>query len=412
MTRAISWTRGVPPKRSTRPSSSAGRPIWPGSTGNCPRPRATTRCSSTASRTISARRSSTFRASASELTRSCDELRVALADAPVPAEVRERTLGIVDRDVAESIRYIRTAVTRAAGIIDALLRLSRAGRVEYHVRPVELATTVATVLDAMRTTIAERGARVEVRPLGTIYGDPTAVEQIVANLLHNALSYLDASREGRDRDWHDRSRAADGRRAAARRLGGRAATSCTCATTARAFRSRTCPRSSSRSSACSRQRCRARVSGSRSSGAWWSGTTAPSGSSRPRAGLDLLRRVARRGARTSIRGRRGRGGRGGIDENGAAVVAETIRILLAEDDDGHATLVERNLRRAGLANPVVAVPRRPGDARPPAGRRGVRRSATATASCCSTSTCRAWTASRCCAASRPTAARRRSRPSC
>ena len=132
-----------------------------------------------------------------ELTRSCDELRVALADAPVPAEVRERTLGIVDRDVAESIRYIRTAVTRAAGIIDALLRLSRAGRVEYHVRPVELATTVATVLDAMRTTIAERGARVEVRPLGTIYGDPTAVEQIVANLLHNALSYLDVSREGR-----------------------------------------------------------------------------------------------------------------------------------------------------------------------------------------------------------------------
>ena len=34
------------------------------------------------------------------------------------------------------------------------------------------------------------------------------------------------------------------------------------------------------------------------------------------------------------------------------MVAETIRILLAEDDDGHATLVERNLRRAGLANPL------------------------------------------------------------
>jgi CheY-like chemotaxis protein len=35
------------------------------------------------------------------------------------------------------------------------------------------------------------------------------------------------------------------------------------------------------------------------------------------------------------------------------VVAETIRILLVEDDDGHATLVERNLRRAGLSNPVL-----------------------------------------------------------
>jgi CheY-like chemotaxis protein len=29
---------------------------------------------------------------------------------------------------------------------------------------------------------------------------------------------------------------------------------------------------------------------------------------------------------------------------------ETVSIILIEDDDGHATLVERNLRRAGVAN--------------------------------------------------------------
>jgi CheY-like chemotaxis protein len=29
---------------------------------------------------------------------------------------------------------------------------------------------------------------------------------------------------------------------------------------------------------------------------------------------------------------------------------ESVNIILVEDDDGHATLVERNLRRAGLAN--------------------------------------------------------------
>lgn len=29
---------------------------------------------------------------------------------------------------------------------------------------------------------------------------------------------------------------------------------------------------------------------------------------------------------------------------------ESVSIILVEDDDGHATLVERNLRRAGLAN--------------------------------------------------------------
>lgn len=35
------------------------------------------------------------------------------------------------------------------------------------------------------------------------------------------------------------------------------------------------------------------------------------------------------------------------------MVAETVSIIVVEDDDGHATLVERNLRRAGLDNPVV-----------------------------------------------------------
>ena len=35
------------------------------------------------------------------------------------------------------------------------------------------------------------------------------------------------------------------------------------------------------------------------------------------------------------------------------MVAETVNIVIVEDDDGHATLVERNLRRAGLNNPIL-----------------------------------------------------------
>lgn len=35
--------------------------------------------------------------------------------------------------------------------------------------------------------------------------------------------------------------------------------------------------------------------------------------------------------------------------------AEPVTIVLAEDDDGHATLIEKNLRRAGLSNGFVRV---------------------------------------------------------
>ena len=37
------------------------------------------------------------------------------------------------------------------------------------------------------------------------------------------------------------------------------------------------------------------------------------------------------------------------------MTVETMTIVLAEDDDGHATLIEKNLRRAGLVNGFVRV---------------------------------------------------------
>ncbi|HXG10726.1 MAG TPA: response regulator [Gemmataceae bacterium] len=37
------------------------------------------------------------------------------------------------------------------------------------------------------------------------------------------------------------------------------------------------------------------------------------------------------------------------------MVSEPLTILLAEDDEGHASLVQRNLKRAGIANDVVHV---------------------------------------------------------
>jgi CheY-like chemotaxis protein len=35
------------------------------------------------------------------------------------------------------------------------------------------------------------------------------------------------------------------------------------------------------------------------------------------------------------------------------MLAEAITVVLIDDDDGHVSLIERHLRRAGLANPIV-----------------------------------------------------------
>ncbi len=38
--------------------------------------------------------------------------------------------------------------------------------------------------------------------------------------------------------------------------------------------------------------------------------------------------------------------------NGSSDSSHAVEILVAEDDDGHARLIQRNLKRAGIANPI------------------------------------------------------------
>lgn len=131
-----------------------------------------------------------------ELSMVCRDLRNLLTDDGLPPSVRDRGLALVDADMAESIRFIRTGVRRLSNIIDGLLQLSRAGRVVYQFQHVEVSAIVARVVESMHVTIAERGATVRVADLPPIWGDAAAVEQIFANLIGNALNYLDPMRVG------------------------------------------------------------------------------------------------------------------------------------------------------------------------------------------------------------------------
>ena len=105
-------------------------------------------------------------------------------------------LKLMTENIEDSIRYIQTAVGRLARIIDALLRLSRAGRVEYQLQTLDLQTIVRKIVDALHDTITNKKAEVVVGELPPAWGDPTAVEQIFANLIGNAVHYLDPAQVG------------------------------------------------------------------------------------------------------------------------------------------------------------------------------------------------------------------------
>lgn len=131
-----------------------------------------------------------------ELSYTCAGLQGEVQALDLPADKRQQLLKLVDHDMAESIEFIRTAVGRLSTIIDALLRLSRVGRVQYQWQPVDVDATVRRVAAALRCTAAARQATIIIHQLPTAWGDPTAIEQIFANLIANALNYLNPARPG------------------------------------------------------------------------------------------------------------------------------------------------------------------------------------------------------------------------
>jgi signal transduction histidine kinase len=132
-----------------------------------------------------------------ELSLSCRDLEDLFRHDGIPSAVRRDGLKLLTENIADSIRYIQTAVGRLARIIDALLRLSRAGRVEYQFQTLGLAPIVQKIVDALHDTITHKKAELVVGELPPAWGDPTAVEQVFANLIGNAVHYLDPARSGR-----------------------------------------------------------------------------------------------------------------------------------------------------------------------------------------------------------------------
>src|SRR5206468_11418282 len=112
-----------------------------------------------------------------EVQRSCGELIELLeSDSGVPAKVLERARRIVNEDMAESARFLQTAVAHLSNIVDALLRLSRVGRVVYQNERVDVAAIVHRVLDSLRGSADEQHAEIVVGELPPVSGDPGAIE--------------------------------------------------------------------------------------------------------------------------------------------------------------------------------------------------------------------------------------------
>ena len=84
---------------------------------------------------------------------------------------------------------IERAAQQMSELIDALMRLSRAGKQAMSLQPVDLAALVREVLDERSAEQALRGVTVHVGELPEVRADPALLRQVFVNLLSNAFKY-------------------------------------------------------------------------------------------------------------------------------------------------------------------------------------------------------------------------------
>jgi len=104
---------------------------------------------------------------------------------------------LVEEDIPEALQFIETSVTRMDGFINSVLKLSRLGRRELSFQTVDVAPFVETCRQSLAHQMEEHKVELIVHDLPEVVADPTALEQIIGNLLTNAVNYLDPERFGR-----------------------------------------------------------------------------------------------------------------------------------------------------------------------------------------------------------------------
>jgi signal transduction histidine kinase len=132
-----------------------------------------------------------------ELTQAVGRLQGLLNQADLPDQLRRDIDKILRKEMGASLRVFETSAERMGTIIDALLQLSRVGRVEYHRQTVDVQAVLHRVVAALESAIASKAALVAIKFLPPVWGDPAAIEQLFANLLSNAVNFLDPERPGR-----------------------------------------------------------------------------------------------------------------------------------------------------------------------------------------------------------------------
>ena len=118
------------------------------------------------------------------------------AETSLSVEDQTKVQQIFEQDIPEALKFIRLSVDKMDALTNAVLDLSRIGRREFIWEPVNVHAIATRCLDNLAYELSQKKVAIQLDKLPIIMSDAASLEQILSNLLDNAVKYLDSSRHG------------------------------------------------------------------------------------------------------------------------------------------------------------------------------------------------------------------------
>ncbi len=129
-----------------------------------------------------------------ELDYSLKELGDSIEKEHVLLTIKEKISPIIKKEIPESLHYIHASVSKMQALIKGILSLSRLGTTIRKIDELDMNEMITDIIDSHKYRLSESDIKTEVSELPSCKGDSVLINQVLSNLIDNAIKYSDSGR--------------------------------------------------------------------------------------------------------------------------------------------------------------------------------------------------------------------------
>jgi signal transduction histidine kinase len=112
----------------------------------------------------------------------------------LPETIRQEVMPLLEEEIPKSLHFIQASTVKMKGLLDGFLRVSKIRSAPIQKETLDMNALVKSALATMQYQIETDGVTVTVDDLPPCVGDAGQINQVISNLVDNALKYRDRNR--------------------------------------------------------------------------------------------------------------------------------------------------------------------------------------------------------------------------